>query len=157
MFKIIIAGLDGCLGSAFLGLSDLLSLSRRAITAASASSSDAGPTPPDAFAAITASATGRPIHDGAGVSFEVPGSGTCGALVDGGPNELRSASNDGVPGQYLFQVRGGSIDVPEPAGMALLGAGLMVLAGSRRRRRWRPFGPIAPSGRGRRAGRRPAG
>lgn len=76
-------------------------------------------------------------NNGAGVSYEVPGSGTCGALIDGGGNELQSASNHGVPGQFLFQVRGGTIDAPEPASLAIFGAGLLGLAGLRRRQRVR--------------------
>lgn len=76
-------------------------------------------------------------NNGAGVSYEVPGSGTCGALIDGGGNELQSASNHGVPGQFLFQVRGGTIDAPEPASLAIFGAGLLGLAGLRRRARAR--------------------
>lgn len=73
-------------------------------------------------------------NNGAGASYEVPGSGTCGALIDGGAYELQSASNHGVPGQFLFQVRGGTIETPEPATLGLIGAGLLGLAGLRR---WR--------------------
>lgn len=41
--------------------------------------------------------------------YQLPGSLTAGAFLDGGPNALASNTNDGVPGQYLFQVRGGSV------------------------------------------------
>ncbi|MGJ0509335.1 MAG: helix-turn-helix domain-containing protein [Methylocystis sp.] len=71
MLKIIIAGLDGCLGSAFLGLSDLLSLSQRAIAAASTSAADGSTATPPAFCVVAASPTGQPVRDGAGVPFDV--------------------------------------------------------------------------------------
>lgn len=71
MIKIVIAGLDGCLGSAFLGLSDLLLLSRRAIDATLTPSATGGAVGLPEFCTVTASATGRPIHDGPGVSFDV--------------------------------------------------------------------------------------
>ena len=70
MIKIVIAGLDGCLGSAFLGLSDLLSLSRRAIAAAKTAAADNSSAAPG-FHVVTASATGQPIRDGAGMMFDV--------------------------------------------------------------------------------------
>lgn len=70
MFKIVIAGLDGCLGSAFLGLSDLLSLSRRAIAATKSNAADASSAAPG-FHVVTASATGEAIRDGGGLRFEV--------------------------------------------------------------------------------------
>lgn len=69
MIKIVIAGMDGCLGSAFLGLSDLLSLARRAIAASSSPSGSSGQTPE--FSVVTASVDGRPVRDGAGTSFDV--------------------------------------------------------------------------------------
>ena len=71
MFKIVIAGLDGCLGSAFLGLSDLLALARRAIANALPLSDQHSAGAEADFRAITASATGRAITDGAGLSFDV--------------------------------------------------------------------------------------
>lgn len=79
-----------------------------------------------------------------GAFFQFDGSLTHGALIDGGPDALVSHSNDGVTGQYLFQVRNGAVvippvdgGVPEPASWALmltgfLGAGA-ALRGSRRR------------------------
>lgn len=71
MIKIVIAGLDGCLGSAFLGLSDLLSLSRRAIAGAASGAADGSAPAAADFRVVTASATGRPIQDSQGVTFEV--------------------------------------------------------------------------------------
>jgi hypothetical protein len=57
--------------------------------------------------------TGQP-----GTYYQFPGSLTSHALVDGGPNALSSNSNDGVPGQYVFQVRNGVVtpgdDGPPP-------------------------------------------
>jgi uncharacterized repeat protein (TIGR01451 family) len=43
-----------------------------------------------------------------GNSFELPGSGVNGALIDGGPNALATQTNDGTPGQDTFQVRNGT-------------------------------------------------
>ncbi|WP_244937425.1 nidogen-like domain-containing protein, partial [Methylobacterium crusticola] len=44
-----------------------------------------------------------------GTYFELPGSLVNGAFLDGGPNALATGSNNGVPGQFLFPVRGGSV------------------------------------------------
>jgi hypothetical protein len=43
----------------------------------------------------------------AGTNLELPGSGSNGAFLDGGPHALISSSNVGVPGHYLFEVRNG--------------------------------------------------
>jgi hypothetical protein len=65
--------------------------------------------------------------DGNGTYFQINGSGVNGALIDGGPDALISSTNDGVPGQFLFEVRNGVITsgVPEPStwAMMLLGFG----------------------------------
>lgn len=69
----------------------------------------------------------------AGTNYELPGSHVCGAFIDGGPNALMTGTNDGMPGQYLFQVRSGEViqppsSVPEPATLALFAAGLAGIA-----------------------------
>lgn len=68
MLKIVIAGLDGCLGSAYVGLSDFFSLARQRINAASQPGDGS---PAADFRTVTASLTGQSIRDGAGAQFEV--------------------------------------------------------------------------------------
>jgi len=72
-----------------------------------------------------------------GTNFEIPGSGICGAFLNGGANQLVTSTNDNVPGQWLFEVRNGEIIqpttspgviTPEPASLLLLGSGLSAVA-----------------------------
>ncbi len=45
-----------------------------------------------------------------GSAFELAGSAVNGAFLDGGPQALRSGSrNSGVPGRYVFEIRGGDV------------------------------------------------
>jgi Nidogen-like/PEP-CTERM motif len=73
------------------------------------------------------------------ISYEQPGSGVCGAFLDGGVDALNSHSlNSSVDGRYVWNVREGIIvpsGVPEPSTFALLVPGLVGLAGVIRRRR----------------------
>ncbi len=66
MVKIVIAGITGCLGSAFIGLADTLALAREAIVHAT------GEAPP--FDLLTASSNGARITDGFGRSYAVDAS-----------------------------------------------------------------------------------
>lgn len=68
--------------------------------------------------------------NGAGSYYELTGSGIDGAFVNGGSNALNANSlNSGVAGRYLFQVRNGTISVPDASsvllmlGLALAGLG----------------------------------
>lgn len=78
--------------------------------------------------------------DPAGTYFQILGSLVNGAFLDGGPDSLVAGTNDGTPGQFLFQVRGGTIivepppeGVPEPITLTVFGAGLVGAAALRRR------------------------
>jgi transcriptional regulator GlxA family with amidase domain len=72
MHKIVVVGLDGCLGSAFLGLIDMLSLAQRAIASAIAPSLALGASDPEGeFSLVSASPTGGPFRTNSGLSIEV--------------------------------------------------------------------------------------
>ena len=83
MQKIVIVGLDGCLGSAFLGLLDILSLARRAIAAGQTPAVPAAGA--DDFSFTTASPTGAAVIAADGVRFEVETSldeiASCDAII----------------------------------------------------------------------------
>ena len=83
MHKIVIAGLDGCLGSAFVGLTDIMSLARRAISAAHAPTG--GASSENDYCFITASPTGGPVIISDGVRFETETSfeeiASCDAII----------------------------------------------------------------------------
>ncbi|MGJ0535030.1 helix-turn-helix domain-containing protein [Methylocystis sp.] len=70
MRKIVIVGLNECLGSAFSGLTDVLTLARRAVVGAAAPTESAE----DPFYVVTASADGESIRDRAGASFPIAAS-----------------------------------------------------------------------------------
>jgi hypothetical protein len=74
----------------------------------------------------------------AGTYSQLAGSLVNGALLDGGVHSLVANSNNGVAGQYYFQVRNGLVvttPVPEPETYAMLlaGLGLVGVVGRRRR------------------------
>ncbi|MGD9545729.1 MAG: helix-turn-helix domain-containing protein [Methylocystis sp.] len=81
MRKIVIAGLNDCLGSAFLGLTDLLTLAGRAIVRAAAPAERAE----EPFYAVAVSADGESIRDRSGARFPVAASfdaiATCDAII----------------------------------------------------------------------------
>ncbi len=78
MRKIVIAGLNECLGSAFSELTDVLTLARRAVVQAAAPTEDP-------FHVVAASTDGESIRNRAGASFPVAASfeaiTTCDAII----------------------------------------------------------------------------
>jgi hypothetical protein len=88
----------------------------------------------------TSAAVGYSAGTGvSGTYAQLTGSFVHGALLDGGPDALVSNSNDGVPGQYIFEVRAGNVIVPPPTNAVPLpaafwqgmeGLGLIVLVGA---------------------------
>ena len=88
MIKIVVAGINGCLGSAFIGLTDALTLARDAIASAT------GVEPP--FQLVTASADRAGIIDGFGRRFEVAASfeeiASCDAVLTRAFNRTKRAA-----------------------------------------------------------------
>lgn len=87
---------------------------------------------------------------GSNAGLELPGSGSASQLNDGRPNALAANSNVGIAGRYCFDFRNGEFSgvaacatpldtsvVPEPATVALTGAGLIALLGGAAARRRR--------------------
>ncbi len=73
--------------------------------------------------------------DGLGNVTQLPGSGTPGALIDGGPNALTAGQYaTGSSGNYLFTASGGLL-VSEPGTASLVALGLLGLGWQRRRAR----------------------
>ena len=75
-----------------------------------------------------------------GTFYELAGSRTPGTFLDDGTAPLVNTTNDGVPGQLLFQVRNGGVvvppvgEVPEPASWAMMLGGFGMIGGALRRR-----------------------
>ncbi len=132
MRKIVITGISGCLGSAFLGLTDVLTLARRALLRAAALSHNAA----DPFYVVAASVDGEAIRDSAGVSFTVATSfdevASCDAIIvpsfapdaDGKPPDM---SNLGAAAAWLRRHHArGALIAGCGSGVFLLGeAGLL--------------------------------
>lgn len=75
--------------------------------------------------------------DGAGFGFELDGSASNGAFLDGGPSAtalVQNEMNTGTAGSFLFTSAGGTM-VPEPGTGSLVALGLAGLAFVGRRRR----------------------
>ncbi len=67
---------------------------------------------------------------GPGTYFQLPGSLVPGSFLDGGPNSLVTGTNDGTPGQFMFEVRNGAVTVPGvPAGVPEPGSWAMMILG----------------------------
>lgn len=80
------------------------------------------------------------FNSGTGSFYQLPGSLQTRSFENNGSNPLITQTNDNVAGQYLFQVRGGRIEVPsgavpEPSTWAMMLVGFGAIGyGSRRRR-----------------------
>jgi len=86
------------------------------------------------------------FHNGSSTNpifYQVPGSGTEGAFLNGGSNSLVTSTNANVSGGYLLRARDGGfltpaaiVPIPEPSTYALLALGVVMIAlGHIRRRR----------------------
>ncbi|MCX7899458.1 MAG: helix-turn-helix domain-containing protein, partial [Methylocystis sp.] len=101
MAKIVIAGVDGCLGSSFLGIQDMLALTRRALE----DQSKGATTAPQPFVVVAASASGSAFRSDSGVELVADTSfseiTTCDAVIvpslaagpTGGPPDMAPLKN----------------------------------------------------------------
>ena len=84
--------------------------------------------------------------NGAAATVELAGSNVCGAFLDGGANALvsNSLNSDGVNGRYVWNVRNGVVQppnpgvIPEPSTWVLMGTGMFGLVVFARRRNQSP-------------------
>jgi hypothetical protein len=84
----------------------------------------------------TSAAVGYALGSGAdGTYAQLTGSLVPGSFIDSGPDSLAVGTNDGTPGQYLFEVVNGTVSAgtPEPSSFVLLGLGIASLTLIRRR------------------------